>query len=272
MASRVMSLRSCARLASSAQAKHRQVALRCKSTRPDLSSLIDTASDMFVSLRWKAANALTASMTPDERDQLLEKFQPPKVVEGADDSEAPETPSTIAEAVAAAQAKEAQLQEGKWDKLKGEIYEEAEKAAQERVESDLAIQKSRIEKLKRDFEVEKKALKLATAASAAEELAVVQAEVIEQEAEDHHPVLGPIILDLGYKRLHRVSAQALSSIPVWEKQRSYRHARAKKMAEDKMKTLHLGIPGIIGLHEVRARVRVGSVKVSRLFSNTSFEH
>ena len=67
--------------------------------------------------------------------------------------------------------------------------------------------------------------------------------------EQAHPILGPCLLDLGYKRLHVVSTEALTAIKVWEKQRIYRHDRAKAMATDKLKTLRLGLPGVIGLHE-----------------------
>jgi hypothetical protein len=64
-----------------------------------------------------------------------------------------------------------------------------------------------------------------------------------------HPILGSCLLDLGYKRVHVVSATALAAIPVWKEQRIYRHDRAKAMATDKVKTMHLGMPGVIGLYE-----------------------
>jgi hypothetical protein len=84
-----------------------------------------------------------------------------------------------------------------------------------------------------------------------------------------HPVLGQAIQDLGYKRMHLVSAEKLATIPVWKKQRIYRHERAKAMAADKLKTLHLGLPGVICLHEeengklsiLDGQHRVGMMKI-----------
>ena len=67
--------------------------------------------------------------------------------------------------------------------------------------------------------------------------------------EDHHPILGPKIASLSYKRIHLTSASKLASLPVYEKQRAYRHDRAKEMAKDKKKTLWMGIPGVISLME-----------------------
>jgi hypothetical protein len=71
------------------------------------------------------------------------------------------------------------------------------------------------------------------------------------EALGDHPILGPTICDLGHKRVYITSIERLSSLPVWEKQRFFRHERAKKMARDKAKTLHIGLPGVIGIYEVR---------------------
>lgn len=212
MTSRVISLRACTRLTSAVHAgNHRPSIIRFKSSRSDPQKFFDSANELFVSLRWKAANALTASLSPVEREQLLERLSPRKPDEiVGEELETTPAAHTIAEAVAAAQAKEAQLQEGKWELMKESIYEEARKAAQARVESDLAIQKSRLEKMKQEFEIEKE--KLADA-SAAEEKEVVEAEVVQDA--DVHPILGPVVANLGYKRIHRVSAKALSDIPVW---------------------------------------------------------
>jgi hypothetical protein len=64
-----------------------------------------------------------------------------------------------------------------------------------------------------------------------------------------HPILGQKLADLSYKRIHLMSAATLASLPVYEKQRAYRHDRATLMAKDKKKTLWMGIPGVISLAE-----------------------
>ena len=69
------------------------------------------------------------------------------------------------------------------------------------------------------------------------------------EEEPDHPVLGPVLVDLGYKRIHLVSSGKLGTIPVWNRNRTYRNNRAKSMATEKMKSMELGFPGVIGLHE-----------------------
>ena len=64
-----------------------------------------------------------------------------------------------------------------------------------------------------------------------------------------HPILGKQLAALSYKRIHLMSATTLASLPVYEKQRAYRHDRAQLMAKDKKKTLWMGIPGVISLME-----------------------
>jgi hypothetical protein len=85
-----------------------------------------------------------------------------------------------------------------------------------------------------------------------------------------HAVLGTPLYDFGYKRLHLVPAQVLATIPVWKKQRTYRHERAKSMSVDKLKSLHLGFPGVICIHEegntgklciIDGQHRVGMMKI-----------
>jgi len=64
-----------------------------------------------------------------------------------------------------------------------------------------------------------------------------------------HPVLGPVIADLGYKRIHFLSSGRLGTIPVWNRNRTYRNNRAKAMAAEKTKSMELGFPGAICLYE-----------------------
>jgi hypothetical protein len=122
--------------------------------------------------------------------------------------------------------------------------EEAEAAARARIESDLAVQERRLNFARWQRELE-------------QETQQEQAKIADETTQEKvngagvHPVLGPAIIDLEYKRVHLVSAKTLSTIPVWEKQRIYRHDRAKLMASDKAKTQNLGLPGVILLHEVR---------------------
>lgn len=67
-----------------------------------------------------------------------------------------------------------------------------------------------------------------------------------------HPILGTVVKDLQYKKIYCVPVEQLETIPVWEKQRSYRHGRAKAMAKDKLKQNGIiGLPGIIALYEDR---------------------
>lgn len=201
----------------------------------------NTATDYFSQLRWRATEALTSIMTKEERDELLKRMDVHVVDETKEKQEDSEekVQKTIAEAVVAARTEEAQRQQAQWEREKERLQKEAEQAAYERVEADLKIQQQRaaaLEKWKQDV---------------AEETnnAVVEAQVVDDK--EHHPVLGEVVADFGFKRLHVVSSKTLSSIPVWKKQRIYRHDRAKAMAADKLKSSHFGLPGVIALHEVR---------------------
>jgi hypothetical protein len=240
---------------------------RNKSTRPDLNrdndatnSLLNytAVSDWFVQLRWKAAKMLTASLSDKEREELLHRMNlPPSSIEKSkttnDGDVTCNVNHSIAEAVAAARAQEIKLNQERWEREKEKLFRDAENAARERIESDLLIQKRQIA-----FEQWKKGLAEATEAekkSKEEAVATLTEEdtkkVLQEDVEElhPHPILGPCVLDLGYKRLHVVKAHSLAAIPVWEKQRIYRHDRARTMAADKLKTLHLGMPGVIGLYE-----------------------
>jgi hypothetical protein len=220
---------------------------RCfQSTKPSASqssSIFNAANDYFSSLRWKAAGTLTSSLAEEERNQLMQKLEPKFEDKHSEkDNHVPER--SIDEAVAAARAQEVELHQQKWEDQKEQLLQEAEEAARARVESDLLIQKRQLafEAWKRDLEKE---------TNQSTTTSITTAAAATQENVGDHPILGPVLYDLGHKRIHVASAKALASIPVWKKQRIYRHGRAKSMASDKMKTLHLGLPGIIGIYEVR---------------------
>ena len=212
---------------------------RYLSTAPKPStSLFGSANDYLSALRWKAANVLTSSLPEEERGQLLEKLEPSirektvVIEEKEEERTVPEI--SIGEIVAATKAQEAK----KWEQEKENLIAAAEEAARKRIESDLVIQKRQLafEAWKKDLEREK---------SESSTIEKVQEEIELGE----HPILGPCLVDLGEKRIHVVAAEALAAIPVWKKQRTYRHGRATSMAKDKMKTLHLGLPGVIGIYE-----------------------
>jgi hypothetical protein len=242
--------------------------IRWKSSRPDLHRAHETdllnsllkytaVAEWFVKLRVRAANMLTESMSPPERQELLQRLKLPSTPTENEKKDVNTAMNhSIAEAVAAARAQEIKLNQERWEREKEKLIRDAEAAARERIESDLVLQKRRIafEEWKKQLvctEEEKQAKQVEAVAavdgSAAENLDAVPPMLEEQLPP--HPILGPCLLDLGYKRLHVVKAQSLAAIPVWEKQRIYRHDRAKMMAADKLKTMHLGMPGVIGLYE-----------------------
>ncbi len=197
----------------------------------------------FSNLRLKIASTLTSALSSSEKDQLLksldiqvskedyeelEKYRKEKIERGDIDK-------TIGEAVAAAVAKEATKATGLTQKQRKDIWDQAAKATKDKIEQDLQTQERKLAMERWEMELE------------AEKLAQFSSKATKPH--DDHPVLGKPIVDLGYKRIHVTSASKLSAIPIWEKQRVYRHDRAKSMAADKLKTLDLGLPGVISLHE-----------------------
>lgn len=211
--------------------------LRLKSTAPpkpnksssnanDESSILSSATSYLTALRLRAVSALTTSLTDVEREEILGKLN-------AVDKHGAEVRAqkSIGEAVAEAHAKEAAASESKWAREREEIEKKAEQAAQERIKHEIAL--ARVEAATRRKEMEKWKNEL---------------EVAHEDG-DFHPILGRPMVNLGYKRVHTVSARALAAVPIWEKQRVYRHDRARTMASDKMKSLDTGLPGIITLHE-----------------------
>lgn len=197
--------------------------------------------DFFYDLRLKVAKALTGSLNPDDvKSELLgSSFVPQEPVAAVAPPPAANSLS-IAETIAAIREEEAQKHAAKWEREKDAIVQQAEAAVRARVESDLAVQQRKLafEQWKANLEAEQKV---------PEETAVTTEEVKDEF--ETHPILGRCIADLGYKRLHLTPIQSLINIPVWEKQRTYRHERSIQMAKDKKKTPHLGLPGVMGIHE-----------------------
>jgi len=125
--------------------------------------------------------------------------------------------------------------------------QEAKDEEQERLQKEMA---QKLQQLKKEFE--RKGMDEATLSVVSNRTAVTIVGSNNNAATttaEVHPILGPVLIDFGYKRIHTVSAETLATIPVWKKQRIYRHNRAKAMAQDKLKTLHLGLPGVICVHE-----------------------
>jgi hypothetical protein len=99
--------------------------------------------------------------------------------------------NSIAEAVAAAGAHESQRQTGIWETEKKTIFKEATKAAEARIQAELVIQQRRmaLEKWQSDGKQEQ-----------------AENRTDPSITDDVHPILGPVLLDLGYKRIYVVSA------------------------------------------------------------------
>jgi len=249
-----------------------------------------SVGDYFSALRWKAANALTSTLPEEERNLLLDKLSTNKPEVNSDkleDNDAPQETGfdneeengmtnyqpSIEEAVAAAKLREAERFEEKWERDKETLVAEAEAAALARVESVLTIQKRQIafEAWKSQLEREKKEREDSSNKIEVDSDTEIPNEMHKVESLGEHPILGPIIADLGYKRIHLASSKNLATIPVWKKQRIYRHGRSKSMATDKIKTLHLGLPGIIGISEningnlfiIDGQHRIGMLKVMK---------
>jgi hypothetical protein len=192
-------------------------------------------------------------------------------------SSVPSSSLSIAETIAAVREEESRKFAAKWEREKDIIMAEAERAVRARLESDLVLKQRQMafEKWKQGVESEKRTktnevvvVEIPTTPASTmpvssieqkqqredEEEGAIEEQQQQQQQEDFtalstHPILGQCIADLGYKRLHLISIEKLIHIPVWEKQRIYRHDRAVQMAKDKRKTLHLGLPGVMGIHE-----------------------
>jgi len=198
--------------------------------------------DYFSALRWKAANALTANLPDEERSLLLDKLSETgismksdnddntahemKTNDAEDEQSATSYEPSIDEAIAAAKLQEAERYKHKWESDKEALVAEAEKAARSRIESDLEIQKRKIafEAWKSEIDRERRKDESFNDIEVDSNNEVMN-EKLSNEENVEHPVLGQMIADLGYKRLHLASSKNLATIPVWKKQRIYRHER-----------------------------------------------
>jgi len=202
---------------------------RVNTTSPKISD------SFFSNLRLQVIQVLTSSLAQDQRQTLLSSI-------GALDKETAEQQkrSSIGEAVAKAMAQEATKRETLQQQEEDKIIQRAQHAMEQRIMNDLVIQERQqaLERWKRELKVEEEQEEKATSTP-----------MVQEPKETTHPILGPMLHDLGYKRIHITSAKALSAIPIWSQQRSYRHDRAKIMAADKLKSMDLGLPGVISLHE-----------------------
>lgn len=214
-----------------------------------------SATSIFTNLKLKIASSLTSSLSQTDRTKLLQTLNINVDEEGHKELNAQKDElekkgavpdKSIGEAVAAAVAKEAAKNKELSQKKIDEIWKRAEEATTERLKNDLLIQERKIAMKRWEMELEEEKNRLALEKDQSHCTRNLNALPING---DEHPILGKAIADLGYKRVHLVSAKSLSSIPIWEKQRVYRHDRAKEMATDKMKSLRLGLPGVIAIHE-----------------------
>lgn len=211
---------------------------------PSTQGVLKAASSLLSNLHLKIASSLTSSLQPKDRERLLQSLnikisnQDQNELEkhSKEHGEEGRIHNTIGQAVAAAVANEALKNKSLTDREREEIWNKAEQATLERMKHEILLKDRNKDSFKE------------AAISSNDAQDNIQQEQ-QQYQQYHHPILGPALVDLGYKRIHLASAQTLSSIPIWEKQRIYRHDRAKAMAQDKLKSIGLGLPGVISLHE-----------------------
>mmetsp|Transcript_23494 Transcript_23494/g.34860 ORF Transcript_23494/g.34860 Transcript_23494/m.34860 type:complete len:510 (-) Transcript_23494:591-2120(-) len=235
------------------------------------------------SLHKRVATIIATSLPDSSRSDLHQSLS--KSLNSADSHKS----HSIAEAIVSANARDVSVQQSsrhnnaeKQKQIEKEIEQRALKTAQERMELELLAMKEQLKRKEEEqIRVEKEPLKKREVERQREEAftkwqekvareqqqekeTVNQAQKAAEEEQNnylhkdsdssvqeqhHHPILGPQIAHLPYKRIHLTAASKLASLPVYEKQRAYRHDRAKEMAKDKKKTLWMGIPGVISLME-----------------------
>ena len=244
--------------------------LRCLSTVPPNRQSDNEAWWSLSSLHKRVATIIATSL-PNESLSVVHKSLSEKLNEVDSHKSV-----SINEAIVSAHARDAHhqtlnggivngntsLSVEKQKQLEKEIEQRALEKAQERMQLELEAMKQqmkrkeeqRIQKEREEHERElaferwkENAAREQQRDQEVEDVAKQQEETSNDNA--HHPILGPQIAHLPYKRIHLTSASTLASLPVYEKQRAYRHDRATNMAKDKKKTLWMGIPGVISLME-----------------------
>jgi hypothetical protein len=229
-------------------------------------TLIKTATSILSNLHLKIASTLTSSLQPKDRERLLQnlniKFSNKEQYEllekhCKENDDQGRINNTIGQAVAAAVANDAAKNKSLTDQEREEIWKKAEHATLERVKHEILLKDRQLisgttttttSSSDGDGDISINET-IATKAVSNDAPHKVHDHDHDQHDQIHHPILGPTLVDLGYKRIHLASAQTLSAIPIWERQRIYRHDRAKVMAQDKLKSMDLGLPGVISLHE-----------------------
>lgn len=243
--------------------------LRCLSSEPPNRQQSDNEAWWSLSSLHKRVATIIATSLPNESLSVVHKSLSEKLNE-ADSHKS----VSINEAIVSARARDAHHQTlnggivngntspsvEKQKQLEKEIEQRALEKAQERMQLELEAMKQQMqrkeeERIQKEREEHERELAFERwKENAAREQQQLKVEDVKQQEETsnnnaHHPILGPQIAHLPYKRIHLTSAATLASLPVYEKQRAYRHDRATNMAKDKKKTLWMGIPGVISLME-----------------------
>ena len=209
-----------------AQTIQYNVMKRCKS-----SSSSQRETSFLGDLKVRVVQSIADSLPAEERERLIMSIGPGYVER-----------KSVGEAVAAAMAKE--------QEFRMEWVEKIEEAAKERIELEQQLRSTAEKELVQMKETLAKNSKGNELIAEEDDTSLGGNQLdIQTQAIDFHPVLGELIADLGYKRVYLTKTQNLSAIPIWEKQRAYRHARAKVIAREKLKRKQIGLPGVITLFE-----------------------
>ena len=216
--------------------------------------LLGLAGDYIKNLRWKAAEEMSSTLPDHEKNRMMDKTkQEQSKTDSAGNLKAAggRNQPSVEELLAEAKAQEAQRVSAKYEEEWKNREAEMEAAVRKKLETDLELQRRQIafEKWKQDIEREKQQLQNQTS-QPPQVVAPGSPQASASQVLGDHPILGPVVCDLGHKRVHLSTVERLAALPVWEKQRFFRHDRAKSMARDKAKTLHTGLPGVIGIFEV----------------------